>query len=524
MNRRQFQVVPHVQFSSTLLPRATPAAARAWAILLGLLAFWSVNARAAEYGVVKWPLTIYHGCPDDPLGDCDIGHGPAIMTIVGKGTLELDFDPLWAEVNPWADAWYAWEECIDLYGDGATCEDMGLYEPENDLEVTARVISATLSMFGHTFTTGDFEYGYQFDWSYRQSSPDRAWLTVGKANNVGDVQDPGLFWNARDEWAFWYNVKGNMGSFEYPSGNADLYFNAPAFDLKLKAKQVAGCKSVTGTVTLPQPAPAGGRSFSLSDTLISAIAPSTVTIPEGTTTKSFSVKTEPVSILEAGRVSATLSFSNGSSVTGYADLAVRPMGVSSVSVAPNPVVGGKPAVGTVRLECDAGPGPITVSLGSGNTAVANPVSPTVVVPQAMQSAKFDITTNPVLEQKGPTISASVNGSTKVKTLKVLPAAAVSPTSVKFGSVSVGATSSSLNATLTNKGAVAFSVNSISLTGTASNWFAQTNNCPASLPAGDSCMISVRFTPQAAASKSAKLTIATSATSAPLSVSLSGTGI
>jgi hypothetical protein len=35
---------------------------------------------------------------------------------------------------------------------------------------------------------------------------------------------------------------------------------------------------------------------------------------------------------------------------------------------------------------------------------------------------------------------------------------------------------------------------------------------------------VRFTPQAALSKSAKLSIATSATSIPLSVSLSGTGI
>jgi hypothetical protein len=72
--------------------------------------------------------------------------------------------------------------------------------------------------------------------------------------------------------------------------------------------------------------------------------------------------------------------------------------------------------------------------------------------------------------------------------------------------------------------VPFSVSSISLTGTGASWFAQTNNCPASLAPGASCTISVTFTPQAALSKSAKVSIATSATATPLSVSLSGTGV
>jgi len=80
------------------------------------------------------------------------------------------------------------------------------------------------------------------------------------------------------------------------------------------------------------------------------------------------------------------------------------------------------------------------------------------------------------------------------------------------------------ATLRNDGVVSFAVNSISLTGTAASWFAQTNNCPANLAAGASCTILARFSPQAALTKSAKLSIATSATGTPLSVSLSGTGI
>jgi hypothetical protein len=72
--------------------------------------------------------------------------------------------------------------------------------------------------------------------------------------------------------------------------------------------------------------------------------------------------------------------------------------------------------------------------------------------------------------------------------------------------------------------MAISVEGISVTGTYAGWFAEANNCPAVLPAGASCAISVTFAPQAAANRSAKLSIATSATVTPLGVSLSGTGI
>jgi hypothetical protein len=122
------------------------------------------------------------------------------------------------------------------------------------------------------------------------------------------------------------------------------------------------------------------------------------------------------------------------------------------------------------------------------------------------------------------ITGEASTTTKSRRLNVLPAAEVSPTSLKFGSVLVGQTSAPLNATLSNKGAVPFTVNGISLTGTAASWYAQTNDCPATLAAGASCTISVTFTPLSVASKSAKVSIATSATATPLSVSLSGTGV
>ena len=112
---------------------------------------------------------------------------------------------------------------------------------------------------------------------------------------------------------------------------------------------------------------------------------------------------------------------------------------------------------------------------------------------------------------------------KSQALTVNPAASVSPASLRFPQRAGRSDERAADATLTNKGATV-PVNSISLTGTYASWFAQRKDCPDSLAAGASCTISVTFKPLAAASQSAKLTIATSATSTPLSVSLSGTGL
>ncbi len=307
---------------------------------------------------------------------------------------------------------------------------------------------------------------------------------------------------------------------------ADTYTNTysltPGVQLaafSLNSSVVAGCKSVSGKVTLSAPAPAAGTVVTISDMLVSVTPPVSVTVPAGATTKTFSSKTTPVVADENGTVSATLG-----AITLSQNLKVRPIGLSSVSLTPTSTAGGNQVTGKATLECNAGPGPITVDLSSNNAGVAYPVAASVAVPQGLKSANFDVATNAVLAKSSATISGTANGITKSRKLTVNVAASVSPTSLKFGSVPVGTTSGPLNATLTNNGVVPFAVNGISLTGTGASWYAQTNNCPASLAAGASCTISVTFTPQAAATKSAKLMIATSATATPLSVSLSGTGI
>lgn len=289
--------------------------------------------------------------------------------------------------------------------------------------------------------------------------------------------------------------------------------------LTLKSAVVAGCKNVSGTVTLAGPAPDSGLIVLLSDTLASASPPASIKVAAGATSKSFVVKTQPVSANEAGIVSATVA---GDTVSQ--PLTVRPMGMYSVSLSPTRVVGSQPATGVAKLECKAGPGPITVDLTSSNPTVARPVAASIVVPQGVQSASFDVTTSAVQVKSTAMIAGTANATTKSRKLTVTVAASVSPRALRFGEVPVGTTSPTLTATLSNLGAIPYAIDSIELAGTNARYYSRSSDCPANLAAGASCSIRVTFSPAITGSKSAKLSIATSAMSTPLNVSLSGTGI
>ena len=289
--------------------------------------------------------------------------------------------------------------------------------------------------------------------------------------------------------------------------------------LTLKPSEVAGCKNVTATVTLSGPAPVGGVAVTLSDTLAAASTPLTLKILEGVTAKTFTVKTVSVAASQDGKVSATLG-----STTLSQNLKIRPMGMLSMTLTPTTVVGSQPVAGTAKLECKAGPGAVMVDLASSNAAVASPVAASLSVPQGVQLVPFNITTSPVLAKSTATISGTANGITKSKALTVTTSASVSPTSLKFYSQAINTTSGVLNVTLYNKGTLPYSIVGITLTGVGAAHYAKTSDCSVTLAAGASCTIGVTFKPTTTGSKQAKVSIATSATAAPLSVALSGTGI
>jgi uncharacterized protein YdbL (DUF1318 family) len=102
--------------------------------------------------------------------------------------------------------------------------------------------------------------------------------------------------------------------------------------------------------------------------------------------------------------------------------------------------------------------------------------------------------------------------------------AFNPTSLNFGNENVGTTTAAQTITLSN-GNPALSITSIAVTGTNAADFALTSNsCGSAVPAASSCTVAVTFTPSAAGTRTAALTITDSAPNSPQTIALSGTGI
>ena len=69
-----------------------------------------------------------------------------------------------------------------------------------------------------------------------------------------------------------------------------------------------------------------------------------------------------------------------------------------------------------------------------------------------------------------------------------PSANLSSTSLTFATTTIGTTTAAQPIVLSNPGAAGLSITSISTSGD----FAQTNNCPATLPAAATCIIQIAF--------------------------------
>jgi hypothetical protein len=101
----------------------------------------------------------------------------------------------------------------------------------------------------------------------------------------------------------------------------------------------------------------------------------------------------------------------------------------------------------------------------------------------------------------------------------IPPVGFSPVSVDLGSVSVNTTGVAQSITLTNNQGTMLAVNSVGVTGD----YSQTNNCPASLGAGQSCQISVRFQPTVVGTVAGALNVSTDAVPDAQPVALTGVG-
>ena len=182
--------------------------------------------------------------------------------------------------------------------------------------------------------------------------------------------------------------------------------------LTLNPGSVLGGNSSTGTVSFGAPAPSGGIQVSLSSSNPSlASVPTTVTVPAGSTSATFTVSTSGVATTEQATITASYNGAIQSAV-----LTVTPF-LTSLTLNPVIVIGGNSSTGTVQLAAAAPSGGIQVSLSSSNSSVAT-VPSSVTVAAGATSAGFVVTTTAVSSPVTVTISASYSGGTQTATLTV----------------------------------------------------------------------------------------------------------
>jgi hypothetical protein len=185
--------------------------------------------------------------------------------------------------------------------------------------------------------------------------------------------------------------------------------------LTLTQPLTAGCLKTSGKVKLVAPAPAGGLTVALHSDNPNVIVPASLTFKEGVLAKSFSILTRPV----AERQSATIQAVVPSQVLSAVQT-IKPIGPKSVTLSPNPVVGGNPVAASVMLQCPAAPGDIVVEVSSSNSSVAAPTVASITVPAGTRTMLVDVTTATVDRVRKPSIIAVANGVKRQKTLTVNP--------------------------------------------------------------------------------------------------------
>ncbi len=130
-----------------------------------------------------------------------------------------------------------------------------------------------------------------------------------------------------------------------------------------------------------------------------------------------------------------------------------------------------------------------------------------------------------------TVSDNATGTMNSATLQLTgagisapaPMAILIPASLSFPNTTATTSTSPQILTLSNPGTAALNISTISITGANPIDFTETNNCGSTLAANATCAISVTFTPAAAATFAANLSVADNASGSAQTSVLTGTG-
>lgn len=200
---------------------------------------------------------------------------------------------------------------------------------------------------------------------------------------------------------------------------------------------------------------------------------------------------------------------------------------TSVSFPPTQVGGVSPPV-MVTIS-NVGVGPLSVSaveiVGSGyavgsQSCTSAPVAPsgscTISITFAPGTAGNVVATLRLISN-APT-SPTLIGLTGEGTALAVGTLAATPATLDFGTREVGTTTAAQSIVVANAGSATVAVTGV----TASGDYAQANNCT-TLATGETCTISITFTPTATGPRPGSVSVASNASNSPLTVNLAGTG-
>lgn len=227
--------------------------------------------------------------------------------------------------------------------------------------------------------------------------------------------------------------------------------------------------TASGTLTIVDNA--GTQTVALSGTGIAQVSLSPTSLSFGTLAVGNTSAAKTVTVTNRGNV--TLSFSSILTSTSF--------GVASNTCGTGIAAGGKCTVGVTFT-------PTAIGAVSGTLTFTD---------SALNSPQ--------------TVSLTGTGS---------PAVTLSSSSLSFGTVVVGSTSSAKTATLTNHQSVTLNFTNIQ---TSAGFSVASNTCGTSIAAGASCTVGVKFSPTTVGAASGTLTFADDAPNSPQTVTLTGTG-
>jgi hypothetical protein len=207
--------------------------------------------------------------------------------------------------------------------------------------------------------------------------------------------------------------------------------------------------------------------------------------------------------------------STGVLVTGPDNVFTTPTAAISVSVSPTAAT--VASAGTQQFSAqitNTSNTAVTWSATSGTVSTAGLfTAPTVTATKTVTVTATSVADN----TKSASATVTVNTAAGILTLN--------PTSINFGSVTVGQTSPVLTTTLTNTGNASLTITNDSLSAGDFSWGGQgtCNSVNNTLAPGASCLFSAKFTPTATGTRTGTIMIYSTASDSTVTLPLSGIG-